>query len=364
MPSAAELKSEILALARQYQADSGGLAALVESLLAMDAGGANHVERFEDRLTRLFGTREALLVSSGTSANHVAISSLTSPRMGKLRLRPGDKVITAATGSPSLVKAILQNKLVPVFADIVTPSFNVDVRRLQSALSSRTRAIALAHAFGNPFDLDTVTLFAAFNNLLLIEDCRDAAGAGFAGRPVGCFGQFATVSFHAGRQIPAGAGGAVLMTSPVHRSIAESCAGSFRAPEMLGAVGSIQIELLAPLVDERNRNASSLLAGIAGLSEYFILPETVRGARPSWLELPIVVRQGAPFERNRLLEALGAAGIAVRPFPQPFTQQTAHLPVTRFAASHGFLLRVPPAAGQQRVPAILDALHRAVTELR
>ncbi len=395
--SADELKTEILALVRQYSAtvpaegrcDAAGLAALIESLLDAELGGGRYAERFEDKLTQLFGAREALLVNSGTSANLVAVSALTSPRMGKLRLKAGDEVITLATGSPSLTAAIAQNQLAPVFVDLSLPGFNVDVRQLQGALSSRARAIVLPHLCGNPFDLDAVTMFAAFNNLLLIEDCRDAVGATFGGRPVGCFGQFATASFRDGRQLATGEGGAVLASTPLYRSIAESfrdggrseSAGArthagynLRATEMQAALGSAQVAGLAARLDERSNNAMTLIDGLAGLAEHIILPESLRAARPSWLELPIAIRESARFTRNRLLQLLAAGGIAARPFlpdlpSDPAFENRDHrtvgaLPVSRLLATHGLLVKVPPSAMQADVTTIIETFHSAVADLR
>ena len=395
--SAAELKSEILALVRQYSAtvpaegrcDAAGLSALIESLLDAELGGKRYAERFEDKLTQLFGAREALLVNSGTSANLVAVSALTSSRMGKLRLKAGDEVITLATGSPSLTAAIVQNQLTTVFVDLSLPGFNVDVRQLQGALSSRARAIVLPHLCGNPFDLDAVTMFAAFNNLLLIEDCRDAVGATFGGRPVGCFGQFATASFRDGRQLATGEGGAVLASTPLYRSIAESfrdggrsdSAGArthagynLRATEMQAALGSAQVAGLAARLDERSNNAMTLIDGLAGLAEHIILPESLRAARPSWLELPIAIRESARFSRDRLLQLLAAGGIAARPFLPDLPSDAAFenrahrtvgaLPVSRLLATHGLLVKVPPSAMQADVSTIIETFHSAVADSR
>ncbi len=383
--SAAELKTEILALVRRYHAaaptelhcDAAGLAALVESLLDADFAGMRQAERFEDSLTRIFGVRKALLVNSGTSANLVAVSSLTSRRMGKLQLKPGDEVITLATGSPALVAAIVQNQLVPVYVDLALPGFNVDVRQLQAALSARTRAIALAHLHGNPFDLDSVTMFAAFNNLLLVEDCRDATGASFGGRPAGCFGQFATASFHSRRQLSTGEGGAVLASTPLYRSIAESIRDgghNLRATEMQAVLGSSQAEGLALQLAERGSSAKALVDGLAGLSEFLILPESLRGAQPSWLELPIAVRDTAPFKRDRLVSALTASGVPVRPCSpslpthpafQRRPQRTAgSLNTTDFIAHHGLLLAVPHGDAQTDAASIAEAVHSAVRDLR
>ena len=361
VPEAATLKAEILTLVKQYRAlapiegggDAASLAALVESLLDADlvGGGDRDAGKFEDRLAKLFGVREALLVNSGSSANLAAITALTSPRMGKLRLKRGDEVITVAAGSPSMVAALVQNQLAPVFVDLALPGFNVDVRQLQGALSPRTRAIALPHLHGNPFDLDAITMFAAFNNLLLVEDCRDALGATFGGRPVGCFGQFATASFHEGRQLSTGEGGAVLASSPLYRSIAESVrdrGSNLTASAMQAALGAARIEPLSAQLAERGLHAKALADGLSGLGELFILPESLRSAIPSWLELPIAIRESAPFSRDALVAALTGAGVIVRAYPRilppPSHRQVGALPVTGFACTRGLLIRVQPDA--------------------
>jgi CDP-6-deoxy-D-xylo-4-hexulose-3-dehydrase len=287
--------------------------------------------------------------------------------MGKLRLKPGDEVITVAAGSTSLASAISQNGLVPVYIDMALPAFNADVRQFQAAISSRTRAIALAHIGGNPFDLDAVTMLAAFNNLLLIEDCREAAGAAFGGRPVGCFGQFATASFQSGRQIAAGGGGAVMASSPLYRSIAEGLAQSHPAREVHAAMGIALASAFASTREERNQNAAQLSQGLSGLGDFFLLPDRLRGAQPSWIELPVLVRERAPFDRARLLAALREAGIAVRAFtsfPRIAHRKVGSLPVTQLVNERGLLVRVPPAPGQADAATIVEAFHEAVSDLR
>jgi dTDP-4-amino-4,6-dideoxygalactose transaminase len=173
------------------------------------------------------------------------------------------------------------------------------------------RAIALPHLCGNPYDLDAVTMFAAFNNLLLVEDCREAAGASFGGRPVGCFGQFATASFADGNE-------AVLMSSALYRSIAESHCERVQPAEIR----------LEPGIEAR-----ALLARMADLTEHLILPDTLRIARPSWRELPIALRKTAPFTREELVSKLSDRGVAAC----PFVMETTPLPVTGFLATQGLL---------------------------
>ncbi len=194
----------------------------------MDSGldfwltAGRYADQFEREFAGAFGSRFSLLVNSGSSANLVAVSCLTSPLAGERRLRPGDEVITVAAGFPTTVNPILQNGLVPVFLDVTAPTYNVDVRQLDAALSSRTRAIVLAHALGNPFDLAAVTAFAKKHDLWLVEDCCDALGATYQGQKVGTFGDLATCSFYPAHHITMGEGGAVTTDRPALKKAAES----------------------------------------------------------------------------------------------------------------------------------------------
>ncbi len=178
--------------------------------------------QFERELARFLGLRSVSLVNSGSSANLVAVSCLTSPKLGERRLRPGDEVITVAAGFPTTVNPIIQNGLVPVFVDVVVPTYQIDVTQLDRALSDRTRAIIVAHTLGNPFDLDVVVQFAKRHNLWLIEDCCDALGSTYKGQYVGTFGDLATLSFYPAHHITMGEGGAVLTNSPLLQTLADS----------------------------------------------------------------------------------------------------------------------------------------------
>jgi CDP-6-deoxy-D-xylo-4-hexulose-3-dehydrase len=175
--------------------DDCDLVAVVESGLDFWLTSGRFAELFERKLAKFIGVRDARLVNSGSSANLVAVSALTSPALGEQRLRPGDEVITVAAGFPTTVNPILQNRLVPVFVDVELPTYNVDVSQLEQALSPRTRAMIFAHTLGNPFNAAAVSDFARKHGLWLIEDCCDALGATFGGRSVGTFGDLATFSF-------------------------------------------------------------------------------------------------------------------------------------------------------------------------
>ncbi|HEV2445227.1 MAG TPA: lipopolysaccharide biosynthesis protein RfbH, partial [Candidatus Sulfopaludibacter sp.] len=202
--------------------DAEELRFLVDSSLDFWLTTGRFAARFEREFARWMGIRECALVNSGSSANLLAVSALTSPKLGERRLVPGDEVITVAAGFPTTVNPIFQNGLVPVFVDVEVPSYNVDVRQLEAALSPRTRAVILAHTLGNPFDLDAVIGFTRKYNLWLIEDCCDAVGSTYGGRQVGTFGDLATTSFYPAHHITMGEGGAVLTGRPLLRTIVES----------------------------------------------------------------------------------------------------------------------------------------------
>src|SRR5580704_14307423 len=176
--------------------DGSDVSAVVDSALDGWFTTGRFAETFERNLARFVGVRSASLVNSGSSANLIALSALTSPKLGDRRLKPGDEVITVAAGFPTTVNPIFQNRLVPVFVDVTIPSYEIDVRQLDAARSERTKAVFLAHTLGNVFDLDAVCAFTRKHNLWLIEDCCDALGSTYKGKKVGTFGDIATLSFY------------------------------------------------------------------------------------------------------------------------------------------------------------------------
>jgi CDP-6-deoxy-D-xylo-4-hexulose-3-dehydrase len=179
-------------------------------------------EQFERQFARIMGVRDARLVNSGSSANLVALSALTSPTLGERSLQPGDEVITVAAGFPTTVNPAIQNQLVPVFVDVQLSTYDIDVAQLEAAVSNRSRAVMIAHTLGNPFDLDAVTAFCKKHDLWLVEDCCDAVGATYKGRGVGTFGDISTASFYPAHHITMGEGGAVMTQKPALTKLIES----------------------------------------------------------------------------------------------------------------------------------------------
>ena len=308
---------------------------------------------FEREFARFFGLRHALLVNSGSSANLLALSCLTSSQLGEKRLRPGDEVITVAAGFPTTVNPIVQNQLVPVFVDVTLPTYNVDVSQLESALSERTRAVMLAHTLGNPFDLSAVTGFVKKHDLWLIEDCCDAVGSTYEGQPLGTFGDLATTSFYPAHHVTMGEGGCVLTARPLLKKLVESfrdwgrdcwcetgqqntCGKRFewqlgdlpygydhkyiyshvgynlKVTDMQAAVGVAQLKKLPGFIEARRRNFAALSEGLKRYEEFLILPQATRGSETSWFGFPIAIQKDAPFERNELIQFLESRKISTR----------------------------------------------------
>jgi CDP-6-deoxy-D-xylo-4-hexulose-3-dehydrase len=333
--------------------DEQELELLVESSLDFWLTTGRFAQQFEREFAKFVGVRDAVLVNSGSSANLLAVTALTSPRLGDRQLKPGDEVITLAAGFPTTVNPILQNGLVPVFVDVHIPTFNVDVSYLETALSDRTRAVIFAHTLGNPFDLDAVTAFTKKHDLWLIEDCCDALGSTYRGQKVGTFGDLAAVSFYPAHHITMGEGGCVLTDKPLMRTLVESfrdwgrdcwcapgkentCGKRFdwqlgdlphgydhkyiyshvgynlKATDMQAAVGVAQLKKLPGFIAARKSNFAYLKAGLKGVEEYFVLPEATPNSDPSWFGLPLLVRETAPFSRNTLIERLNGRKIGTR----------------------------------------------------
>ncbi len=202
--------------------DASDIQHLVDSGLDFWLTTGRFAAQFEREFARFCGVRKALLVNSGSSADLVALTTLTSPKLGDKRLKPGDEVITVAAGFPTTVNPIIQNGLVPVFLDVTIPDYNLDITQLEEALSPKTRALMFAHTLGNPGNMDAISEFVKKHDLYLVEDCCDAIGGTYNGKKVGTFGDIATASFYPAHHITMGEGGAVFMNNVKLKVIAES----------------------------------------------------------------------------------------------------------------------------------------------
>lgn len=333
--------------------DADDIQSLVDAALDFWLTTGRFADQFEREFARFIGVRHALLVNSGSSANLLALSCLTSSRLGAQCLKPGDEVITVAAGFPTTINPIIQNQLVPVFVDVTLPTCNIDPAQLEAAISERTRAIMLAHTLGNPFDLDAVTTLAKQYNLWLIEDCCDALGATYGVGSVGTFGHLATASFYPAHHITMGEGGCVLTDSPRLKQLVESfrdwgrdcwcepgtdntCGKRFdwqlgdlpygydhkyiyshigynlKATDMQAAVGVAQLRKLPDFLAARQRNFDRLYEGMRDLEPYFVLPQATPGSHPAWFGFPLVVRPDAPFSRDEVVRFLESHKIATR----------------------------------------------------
>src|SRR6266850_3525619 len=322
--------------------DANEMQRLVEAALDFWLTTGRFAAEFETRFRHYIGSRSAALVNSGSSANLVALSALTSPKLGARRLKEGDEVITVASGFPTTLNPILQNRLTPVFVDVNRRTYQIDVTQLEAARSTRTRAVMLAHTLGNPFDVSAVCDFVRKYDLWLVEDCCDALGALYNGQKCGTFGDLATYSFYPAHHITMGEGGCVVTNRAGLKPLVESfrdwgrdcwcdpgkentCGKRFdwqlgelprgfdhkyiyshigynlKATDMQAAVGVAQLEKLASFVAARQHNFRLLYDGLKDLEAFLVLPESTGNAEPSWFGFPIGVRPDAPFSREDLV---------------------------------------------------------------
>ncbi len=308
---------------------------------------------FEKKLARFVGTRYVSLVNSGSSANLIAFSALTSDVFKDRAIKAGDEVITVATGFPTTVNPIILRGCIPVFVDIDLLTKNALIPQLKKAITKKTKAIMMAHTLGNPFALSEVVQLAKKHNLWLIEDCCDALGSLYGGKVVGTFGDIATFSFYPAHQITMGEGGAVITNNPlIHRAIRQfrdwgrdcwcdtgkdnTCGKRFgwqmgnlplgydhkyiysqigynvKLTDMQAAIGLAQIEKLPTFIQKRKDNFKKLHDGLKKYEKYFILPGWEKEADPCWFGFMIVIKEDAPFTRLELVNFLESKKIATR----------------------------------------------------
>lgn len=339
---------------------------LVDSSLDFWLTTGRYAEEFEAKFAKFMQQKNCLLVNSGSSANLVAFSSLTSELLKTKRILPGDEVITVAAGFPTTVNPIVQYGAIPVFVDVDLETFNIKSLDLENAITERTKAVMLAHTLGNPFDLDTVKSVADKYNLFLVEDCCDAVGSTYRGKMVGTFGDLATTSFYPAHHITMGEGGAVLTNNPLLKRIAMSirdwgrdcycdpgcdntCGRRFKGQygdlpkgydhkyvyshigynlkvtDMQAAIGVAQLKKLPSFIEIRKENFKKLYNGLKQYEEYLILPKATPNSDPSWFGFPFNIRENNKFKRNNLAEFLEENKILTRQlFAGNMTKQPAY----------------------------------------
>jgi len=395
--------------------DEKEVQAAVESSLDFWLTEGRFVEAFQNALSEKIGVKHALLVNSGSSANLLAVTALTSPRLGDQRLNPGDEVITVAAGFPTTLNPIIQNGLVPVFVDVELPTYNVSTADLEAALTPKTRAIFLAHTLGNPFDLERIVKLADQHNLYLIEDNCDALGSQYHDQNTGTFGHLATCSFYPAHHITTGEGGAVL--TPHHelarivrslkdwgrdcyckpgesnrcrRRYAGQCGKlpygydhkfvyshigyNLKMTDIQAAIGLEQLKKLDGFCQKRRDNFNSWLDGFQDFREFFVLPEATAGSNPAWFGFPVTVRAGAGFTRTELADYLDenrietrylfGGNLARQPAYEGIVQRTFDdLANTDRIMDNSFFLGTFPGIGGEQIDYTFNVLHEFVKSL-
>ncbi len=313
----------------------------------------SYAREFEEKLADFLKVKYCLLTNSGSSANLLALSALTSPLLKMRKLSPGDEVITTACGFPTTLNPILQNNLVPVFVDVELESYNIAAEKIERALSKKTRAIFTAHTLGNPADIDKIGKIVKKHDLWWIEDNCDSLGTKYKGRHTGSFGDISTCSFYPPHHITTGEGGAVLTSSLLLKKIITSlrdwgrdcwCAPgednacgkrfsqkigdlpygydhkyvyshigyNFKITEMQAAIGCAQMDKLASFIRARKKNFAFLHDVFKGYGDYFALPLAQKDSDPSWFGFPVLVKENAPFKRGDIVGYLEKHKIATR----------------------------------------------------
>jgi CDP-6-deoxy-D-xylo-4-hexulose-3-dehydrase len=332
--------------------DGDDIANIVDSALDGWLTSGRFTEEFQRELARFIGVRNALFVNSGSSANLVALSALTSPKLGAKALKPGDEVLTVAMGFPTTVNPIIQNGLKPVLVDVELQTYDAISDRLKEAVGPKTRAIMMAHTLGNPFNLDLVKKLCSDHNLWLIEDSCDALGSTYEGQRTGSFGDLATISFYPAHHITTGEGGAVLVKSPLVSRQVESfrdwgrdcycetgkdntCQKRFewklgdlpegydhkytyshigynlKATDMQAALGLSQLKKLELFIQRRRENFDYLYRGLSEFDS-LLLPKATPKSEPSWFGFPITIRPDSGINREALLRYLDERKIGTR----------------------------------------------------
>lgn len=394
--------------------DENEMVSLVDSALDFWLTAGRFAEQFEEEFAEFFGAKSCSLVNSGSSANLIALTALTSTKLEEKRLKPGEEVITVAAGFPTTVNPIIQNGLIPVFVDVDVETCNIKAEELEKAITSKTRAIMIAHTLGNPFNLEVVMDVVKKYNLYLVEDCCDAVGATYNGKKVGTFGHIATVSFYPAHHMTMGEGGAVLTNDlkleriirsfrdwgrdcycepgsnntcgrrfqfqmgalPYgydHKYIYTHIGYNLKVLDLQPAIGIEQLKKLPNFIKARNNNFDKLKNALKRYEEYLILPMPTPNSQPSWFGFPITVRENCDFKRNDIVEFLEKNKVMTRMlFGGNLTRQPAYeniekriigdLRNTEVIMNDNFFIGVYPGINKEKMDYIVSVFDRFFKE--
>lgn len=391
---------------------------LVDSSLDFWLTAGRYSDEFEAKFAEFVGTDYAMLTNSGSSANLLALSSLTSHLLGEKRLKEGDEVITVAAGFPTTVNPIIQNNLIPVFVDVELETYNVDVKELEKAINPKTRAIMIAHTLGNPFNLNEILKIVEKHNLWLVEDCCDALGSKYSLHTstlshihtsnVGTFGHVASCSFYPAHHITLGEGGMVFTNDDTiaravisirdwgrdcyckggenntcgkrfsakygdlplgydHKYVYSHIGYNLKVTDMQAAIGVAQIEKLPYFIQKRKENFKKWTNIFKQYEDFFILPKPTENSDPSWFAYPVSVKETAPFTRNEIVDYLNSKKIETRNlFAGNIVKQPAYLNIkkriigdlknTDFIMNNTFFLGVYPGLTDDMINYVAEVL--------
>lgn len=395
--------------------DEKEVMSLVSAALDMKWVEGQLVQQFEREMAKYLGVRYAIMTNSGSSANLLALSALTSSMLKSRALQPGDEIITVAAGFPTTVNPILQNGLVPVFVDVNIGTYNTTAFLVENAITDKTKGIFIAHTLGNPYEVDEIKEIAQYHGLWLVEDIADALGTEYDGQKVGTFGSLSTTSLYPAHLISVGEGGIVFTDNPTlnlivrsfrdwgrscfclpgkdntcgkrfgqkncgelpdgfdHKYIYSHIGYNLKPTDLQAAIGIEQLKRLPDFIEHRRENWEYLSEGFThrGLSKYFILPKRLKKASPAWFGFLLTIKDGANFTRNEIVKYLESNHIGTRNlFGGNLTKQPAYvgknwrihggLPHTDIVMEKTFWIGCHPGMTKRKLDYILDKFSEFV----